>query len=106
MLQNEVVDTHKIMNIKVSSNQLLNFKADDDVSSLMFVKDFVNCKGFESDSSIMNLIKHVKETQITDCYNRIIKLIHINIEDTSNIQYQKLQIDDCCILFVSLLFHI
>ena len=37
----------------------------------------------------MNLIKHVKETQITDCYNRIIKLINMYIEDPSIIQYQK-----------------
>ena len=42
----------------------------------------------------MNLIKHVKETQITDYYNRMIKLINMNIEDSSNVQYQKLQIDD------------
>ena len=42
----------------------------------------------------MNLIKYVKETQITDCYNRMIKLINMNIEDSSNVQYQKLQIDD------------
>ena len=42
----------------------------------------------------MNLIKYVKETQITDCYNGIIKLINVNIEDSSNVQYQKLHIDD------------
>ena len=42
----------------------------------------------------MNLIKHVKETQITDCYNKIIKFINTNIEDSSNVQYQKLQIAD------------
>ena len=36
----------------------------------------------------------MKETQITDCYDRIIKIINMNIEDSSNVQYQKFQIDD------------
>ena len=36
----------------------------------------------------------MKETQITDCCNIIIKWIHINIKDLSNVQYRKLQIDD------------
>ena len=42
----------------------------------------------------MNLIKHVKETQLTDSYNRIVKLKNMNTEGSSNVQYQKLQIDD------------
>ena len=94
MLQDEVVVTNKIINNTASLNQSSNSKADDDVSSFIFVKELVNRKDFGSDSLIMNLIKHVKETKITDCYNRIIKLMNMNIEDSSNIQYQKLQIDD------------
>ena len=90
MLQDEVVYTHKIINNTAFSNLSLNFKADDDVSSFLCVKDLVNCKGFGSNSSIMNMIKHIKETQIADCYNRIIKLINMNIEDSSDVQYQKL----------------
>ena len=35
----------------------------------------------------------MKDTQITDCYNKIIKMININIEDSSIVQNQKLQID-------------
>ena len=42
----------------------------------------------------MNLVKHVKETQITDCCDRIIKIINMNIEDSSNVPCQKFQIDD------------
>ena len=52
----------KIMNNTASSNQSLNSKIGDDVSSFLFVKDLVNCKDFGIDSLIMNLIKHVKET--------------------------------------------
>ena len=89
MLQNEVVDTRKLINNTASSNQSSNSKADDNVSSFIFVKDLVNRKDFGSDSSIMNLIKHVKEAQITDCCNWIIKLISMNVEDSSNVQYQK-----------------
>ena len=37
----------------------------------------------------------MKETQITDCCNRIIKWI--NIKDLSNVQYRKFQIDDSII---------
>ena len=66
MLQDEVVDTRKIINNTASSNQSSNSKADDDVSSFLFVKDLVNRNDFGSDSSIMNLIKHVKETEITE----------------------------------------
>ena len=93
-LQDEVIVTHKIINNTDSLYQSSKFKADDDVSSFLFVKDLVKHKDFRSESSIMNLIKHVKETQITDYYNRMIKLINMNIEDSSNVQYQKLQIDD------------
>ena len=101
-----MVDIHNIMNSTASSNQSLNSKENVSISPFLFVKGLVNRPGFGSDSSIMNLIKHVKETQLTDSYNRIVKLKNINTEEASNVQYQKLQIDDCCILFVSLLFHI
>ena len=64
------------------------------VTSFIFVKGLDNRPGFVSDSSIKNLIKHMKETQITDYYNKIIKMINMNIEDSSYVQYQEFQIDD------------
>ena len=79
MLQDEVVDTHKIINNTAFSNLSLNFKADDDVSSFLFLKDLVNRKDFGTDYFIINLSKHVKETKITDCYNRIIRLRNMYI---------------------------
>ena len=94
MLQDEVVVAYKIIKYTAFLNPSSNSKADDDVSSFLFLKDLVNRKDFGTDYFIINLIKHVKETKITDCYNRIIKLMNMNIEDSSNIQYQKLQIDD------------
>ena len=94
MLQYEIIVTHKIINNTGFLSQSSNSKVDDHVSSYIFVKDLVNRKDFGSDSSIMNFIKHRKETQITDCYNKIIKFINTNIEDSSNVQYQKLQSED------------
>ena len=67
-----MVDIHNIMNSTASSNQSLNSKENVSISPFLFVKGLVNRPGFGSDSSIMNLIKHVKEPQIIDCYNRII----------------------------------
>ena len=36
----------------------------------------------------------MKETQLTDSYNRIVKLKNMNTEGSSNVQYQKLQLED------------
>ena len=46
MLQDKVIITHKIINNIASSNQSSNSKADDDVSSFLFVKDLFNHKYF------------------------------------------------------------
>ena len=61
MIQNEVVNTSKVMNNKVSLSGSSNSKADDDM------KDLINRTCFGDDSSIMNLIKYIKETEISDC---------------------------------------
>ena len=60
MLQDEVIVTHKVVNNTTSSNQSSNYKADDDVNSFLFVKYLVIRKDFEYDSSIIDLMKHVK----------------------------------------------
>ena len=94
MLQDNVVETPKIMNNKESSNQSSNSKTNDDVNSFRFVKGLVKRKDFGDDSSISNLIKYVKESQIRYCYKRIINLINMNVEDSSNVQYQQLQLEN------------
>ena len=94
MLQDDLVDTPKIINNKVSSNKSSNSKTYDDVNTFGFVKDLVERKYFEDNTSISNLIKYVKESQIRDFYKRIINLINMNVENSSNVQYQKLQIED------------
>ena len=60
MLQDKVIVTHKVVNNTTSSNQSSNYKADDDVSSFLFVKYLVIRKDFGYDSSIIDLMKHVK----------------------------------------------
>ena len=94
MIQNEVVDTSKIINNKVTLNESPNSKADDDASSFRVVKDLVNRIGFGDDSSIMNLIKYIKETDISDCNKRLLNLIDMNIEGSSNVSYEKLLIEE------------
>ena len=97
----------------MSSNQSSNSKTNDDINTFRFVKDLVERKDFGDDSSISNSIKYVKESQIRDCYKRIINLINMNVEDSSNVQYQKLQLEDTIIkkniqyyfFFISLLFQ-
>ena len=71
-----------------------NFKADDDSSSFRIVKDLINRKGFCDDSSIMNLIKYIKETEINDCYKRLLNLIDMNVDGSSNISYEKLLVEE------------
>jgi len=63
MIQNEVVDNSKIIYNRVSLSGLSNSKADDDASSFRVVKELINRTGFGDDSSIMNLIKYIKETR-------------------------------------------
>ena len=52
MLQNDFVDTPKIINNKVSSNQSSNSKINDDINTFRFVKDLIERKDFGDDSSI------------------------------------------------------
>ena len=110
MIQNEVVDNSKIINNNVSLSGLSNSKVDDDASSFRGVKDLINHTGFGDDSSIMNLIKYIKETEISD-YNKILlNLIDMNVEGSSNVSYEKLLIEQtelkkfilCYILFIFL----
>ena len=90
MIQNEVVDTSKIINNKVSFSGSSNSKADDDSSSLRVVKDLINRTGFGDYSSIINLIKYIKEMQISDCNKRLLNLIDMNVEGSSTVSYEKL----------------
>ena len=71
-----------------------NFKADDDDSSFRFVKDLINRKGFGDDSSIMNLIKYIKETEINDCNKILLNLIYMNVEGSSNVSYAKATVEE------------
>ena len=94
MIKNEVVDTSKIINNKVSLSGSSNSKADDDANSFRVVKDVINRTSFGDDSSIMNLIKYIKETEISDCNKRLLNLINKNVEDSSNVSYEKLLVED------------
>ena len=86
MIQNEVGDNSKISNNKVSLSVSSNSKTDDDDSSFRVVKDLINRTTFGDDSSIMNLIKYIKETEISDCNKRLLNLI--NVEGSSNVSYE------------------
>ena len=94
MIQNEVSNNSKISNNKVSLSVSSNSKADDDDddSSFRVVKDLINRTGFGDDLSIMNLIKYIKETGISDCNKRLLNLI--NVEGSSNVSYEKIQIEE------------
>ena len=94
ILQDHLVDAPKIINNKMSSNQSSNYKTNDAIDIFCFVKGLVERKDFGDDFSISNLIKYVRESQIRYCYKRIINLIHINVEDSSNVQYQQLQLEN------------
>ena len=67
ILRDEVVDTSTTTNNRVSSSQSSISKADDDNITFRFVKDLASHTGFGDDSSIMDLLKHIKETEISDC---------------------------------------
>ena len=41
----------------------------------------------------MNLIKNIKETEISDCNKRLINSINMNVEGSSNIQYEKFPVE-------------
>ena len=58
------------------------------------MKDLINRTGFGDDSSIMNLIKYVKETEISDCNKRLLNLIDMNVEGSSNVSYERLLVEE------------
>ena len=58
------------------------------------MKYLVSRSGFDDDSSIMNLIKYIKETEISDCNKRLLNLIDMNVEGSSNVSYEKLLVEE------------
>ena len=94
MIQNEYVDTSKIINKKMTSSGSSNIKVDDDSSSFKVVKDLVKRKGFGDDSSIMNLIRYIKEIEINDCSKRLLKLINMDVDGSSNFSYERLLVEE------------
>ena len=94
MIQNEVGNNSKISNNKVSLSVSSNSKTDDDDSSFRVVKDLINRTTFGDDSSIMNLIKYIKETEISDCNKILLNLIDMNVEGSSNVSYEKLLVEE------------
>ena len=71
-----------------------NSKSDDDANSFRVVKDLINRTGFGDDSSIMNLIKYIKETEINDGNKRLLNLIDMNVEGSNNVSYEKLLVEE------------
>ena len=57
---------------------------------MMIIIHLVSRSYFGDDSSIMNLIKYIKETEISDYNKRLINLSNMNDEGSYNIQYKKL----------------
>ena len=78
----------------MTSSGSSNIKADNDSISFRIVKDLVNRKGFGDDSSIMNLIKYIKETEINDFNKRLLNLIDMNVDGSSNVSYEKLLVEE------------
>ena len=92
ILRDEVIGISTTTNNRVSSRQSSISRTDDDNNTFRFVKDLVSRSGFGDDSSIMNLIKYIKETEISDCNKRLLNLI--NVEGSSNVSYEKLQVEE------------
>ena len=42
----------------------------------------------------MDLIKYIKETEISDCNTILLNLIDMNVEGSSNISYEKLLVEE------------
>ena len=94
ILQDEVIDISTTTNNRVSSRQSSISRVNDDNNTFRFVKNLVSRSGFGDDSSIMDLIKYIKEMQISDCNKRLLNLIDMNVEGSSNVSYDKLLIDE------------
>ena len=78
----------------MTSSGSSNIKVDDDSSSFKIVKDLVKRKGFGDDSSIMNLIRYIKETEINDCNKRLLKLINMDVDGSRNFSYERLIVEE------------
>ena len=110
ILRGEVIGIPRTINNRVSSRQSSICKTDNDNNKFRFVKDLINRIGFGDDSSIMNLIKYIKEMEISDCNKRLLNLIDMNVENSSNVSYEKLLVEKaelkkiilCYILFIFL----
>ena len=94
ILQDEVVDTSTTINNRVSSSQSSISNVDYDNNTFRFVKNLFSRTGFGDDSSIMNLIKHIKGTEISHYNKKLINLIHMNVEGSSNVQYEQLPVEE------------
>ena len=42
----------------------------------------------------MNLIKYIKETEISDCNKILLNLIDMNVDGSSNVSYEKLLVEE------------
>ena len=110
ILRDKVIDIPTTKNNRVSSRQSSICKIEDDNNTFCFVKDLISRSGFGDDSSIMILIKSIKEIQISDCNKRLLNLINMNVEGSSNVSYEKLPVEEtelksiilCYILFIFL----
>ena len=58
------------------------------------MKDLVSRSSFGDDSSITNLIRYIKETDISDFNKILFNLINMNVERSSNIQYEMLLVEE------------
>ena len=94
ILRDEVIDIPKKENNRVSSRQLSICKIDDDNNTFRFVKDLGSRSDFGDDSSIMDLIKYIKEMQISDCNKRLLNLINMNVGGSSNVSYKRLPVEE------------
>ena len=110
ILRDEGIDIPTTKNNRVSSRQSSICKIDDDDNTFRFVKDFISRSGFGNDSSIEVLIKSIKEMQINDCNKRLLNLINMNVEGSSNVSYERLPVEEtelkkiilCYIIFIFL----
>ena len=87
ILRDEVIDIPTKKNNRVSSRQSSICKIDDDNNTFRIVKDLISRSDFGDDSSIMVLIKSIKEMQINDCNKILLNLINTNVEGSSNVSY-------------------
>ena len=94
ILWDEVIDISATINNRVSSRKTSISRADDDNNTFRFVKDLVSRSSFGDDSSITNSIRYIKETDISDFNKILFNLINMNVERSSNIQYEMLLVEE------------